>query len=64
MLVHWLESGASGHRLKLKLHFVDVDVNGKEVVDPYVGYESTVAIPAAAAAMVSSQRIEQTPRLK
>ena len=55
-LVHWLESGASGHRLKLKLHFVDVDANGKEVVDPYVGYESTVAIPAAATAMVSSPK--------
>jgi CRP-like cAMP-binding protein len=30
-VVNWLESGASGHRLKLKLHFVEIDRDGKEI---------------------------------
>ena len=59
-IVHWLESGASGHRLKLKLHFVDIDKDGNEIVDEYIGYESTIPV-AAASTMAKPQG---TPKAK
>ena len=47
-LVRWLEDGASGHRLKLKLHFVEVDREGRDIhTRETTGTDSTIRVSEA-----------------